>query len=177
MNELDKSRHTGIFRISPDREVNGILSLDGLDSSLHVWDKEPFVLKPHQKALTGVLHNQTKLTEVHDNPTKLTEVLRSPTKVSLIDCITFGHGSCCVRDDKAYFYDIFPTYVIFGEDHIYDEDEKIIESCLLVDDATDIFYDTGIFGLVRDPYRVMKEIIDNRNSNHDVSMGEDPLVA
>ena len=177
MNELDKSRHTGIFQISPDREMPGILSLNGLCSSLHVWDKKPIEQDTYSKDLTGVLHNQRKFTEVLHNPTKLKEILHSPTKVSLIDCKTTSSGSIDMQGDIAHFYDIFPNYVIFGEEYISNVDEKIIETCFLLDDATDIFCDTSIFGLVCNPHLAMKQIIDSKNSQPDVSMGENPLVA
>ena len=47
----------------------------------------------------------------------------------------------------------------------------------MLDDATDIFYGTGTFGLVRDPHPVMKQTIDSKNSYHDVIMGKYPKVA
>lgn len=157
MNELDKSRHTGRFRISQDREVTGNLSLDGLDSSLYLWDKEFFAPESSHEVLTGVLDNLTK--------------------VSLIDFIWSGPGSHSRQGDITHFSNIYPNFVVFGEEYVSDVDEKIIESCFLLDDATDIFYDAGTFGLVRDPHPVMKQIIDSKNSYHDVIMGKYPKVA
>ena len=49
INQRDKSRHTGTFRVAPDREVHGNLSLDGPNTSLYLWDDKFFYIGPSAK--------------------------------------------------------------------------------------------------------------------------------
>ena len=153
----DKSQHTGTFRVSADREVMGNLSLDGLRTSLHVWDKEFFHIKEStEKTFTGVLND-----------------LR---KVSLINCWTNGPGFRTREGDSLNYYDIHPQYVIFGDQHIANTDKTITGVSFLVDDAATLFYDYESFGHVRNPLPIMQKIIETDNSYHKASTGDHPII-
>ena len=42
MEKLEKSKHIGTFTIEPDKQVNGELTLDGMQSSLYMWGHDFF---------------------------------------------------------------------------------------------------------------------------------------
>ena len=157
INQRDKSRHTGTFRVAPDREVHGNLSLDGPNTSLYLWDDKFFYIGPSaKKTIIGILDNRTK--------------------VSLLECLIFGPGSYGLQDNISHYYNIFPHYVITGNQHISDTDAKISNVYLLLDDATTLFHDNDAFGVVPDPHSIVKKIIESQNINHKISEGDYPWV-
>lgn len=139
----------------------GNLSLDGPRTSLHLWDKKSFHIKEStEKTLTGVLND-----------------LR---KVSLINCWMIngpGTRTNTREGDSLHYYDIYPQYVIFGDQHIANADKTITEVSFLIDDATTLFCDYESFGLVRNPLPIMQKIIETDNSYRKISTGEEPIIS
>ena len=122
INQRDKSRHTGIFRVAPDREVHGNLSLDGPNTSLYLWDDTFFYIGPAApNSITGILDNRKK--------------------VSLLECLVFGPGSYGLQGSISHYYNVFPHYVITGDQHVSDTDAKISNVYFLLDDATTLFHE------------------------------------
>ena len=157
INQRDKSRHTGIFRVAPDREVHGNLSLDGPNTSLYLWDDTFFYIGPSaKKTITGILDNRKK--------------------VSLVECLVFRSGSHGLQDDVSHYYKIFPHYVITGDQHISDTDAKISDAYFLLDDATTLFHDNDAFGIVPDPHSILNKIVESQNINHKINEGDYPWV-
>ena len=157
-NQLDQSRHVGIFSVAPDREVNGTLSLDGPNTSLYVWDENSFnVDRSEGKIITGILDKRTK--------------------VSLIDCLVYGPGSYGRQGDISYFYNIFPHYVIFGDQHISYTDKKISDVRFVLDDATTLFHDYDAFDFASDARSIVQQIVASENMDREIVIGDHPLVA
>ena len=157
INQRDKSRHTGTFRVAPDREVHGNLSLDGPNTSLYLWDDNFFYIGTStKKTITGILDNRTK--------------------VSLRDCLLSGPGSYGLQDNSSHYYNIFPHYVITGTQHISDTDATISNVYLLLGDATTLCHGNDAFGVVRDPHSLVKTIIDSQHIDHTISEGDYPWV-
>ena len=161
MNELDKSKHGGNFKISPEREVPGNLSLDGPHSSLHVWDGEPIDIEKFAKSTENTF----------------TGILENSKIISLIDCIVHGSGFHRSQDGKMYYLDISPHYIVLGDQDISDTNETIIESYFVIDDAPTLFYDNEAFGSVIDSRSIMKQIVETEKSHHDIRMEDYPEVA
>ena len=96
--------------------------------------------------------------------------------MSLLECLIFGPGSYGLQDNISHYYNIFPHYVITGNQHISDTDAKISNVYLLLDDATTLFHDNDAFGVVPDPHSIVKKIIESQNINHKISEGDYPWV-
>ena len=157
MNQRDKSRHTGTFRVAPDREIHGNLSLDGPNTSLYLWDDTFFYIGPSaKKTITGILDNRKK--------------------VSLAECVISGPGSYGLQDNVSHFYNIFPHYVITGDQHIAETDAKISNAYFLMDDATTLFHDNDAFGVVLNPHSIVKKIVESQNINHKINERDFPWV-
>ena len=157
INQRDKSRHTGIFRVTPDREVHGNLSLDGPNTSLYLWDDTFFYIG-------------------RSAPTSITGILDNREKVSLLECLVSGSGSYGLQGNVPHYYNIFPHYVITGDQHISDTDAKISNVYFLLDDATTLFHDNDAFGVVHNPHSIVNKIVESRNMNHKISEGDYPWV-
>ncbi len=157
INQRDKSLYTGVFRVAPDREAHGNLSLDGPNTSHYLWDEKFFDIGlAAEKTITGILDNRAK--------------------VSLLECVISDPGYYGLQDDISHYYNIFPHYVIIGDQHISDTDEKILNVYFLLDDATTLFHDNDAFGIVPDPHSIVKQIVEPKNINRGISMGNLPWV-
>ena len=158
MDQLDKSRHVGLFSVAPDREVNGNLSLDGPNTSLYLWDENFFnIYQSDGKIITGILDNRTK--------------------VSLIDCLISGPGSYSRQGDTSEFCTVFPHYIVFGDQHISYTDKEISSVSFLLDDAATLFHDYNAFGFASDARSIVKQIVESENMDREIGMGDHPLVA
>ena len=156
IDQLDTSRYTGIFSVAPNRKVNGNLLLDGPNTSLYLWD-ENFFYPVEGKTITGILDNRTK--------------------VSLIHCLISGPGSYGRQDDTSDFCTIFPHYVVFGDQHISYTDKEISSVSFLLDDAAMLFHDYDAFGFASDARSIVKQIVESKNIDREIGMGDRPLVA
>ena len=113
---------TGTFRVAKDRKVNGTLSLAGLDTSLCLWDDNPFDLFDVGQLLgTGI-----------------TGVLDDSTKVSLIECRVSGKYR---NNWTSYSCKLFPHYVVIGDQWFSDEGRDVHEISFTFDDAKVLFLD------------------------------------
>ena len=158
MDQLDKSRHVGLFSVAPDREVNGNLSLDGPNTSLYLWDENFFnIYQSDGKIITGILDNRTK--------------------VSLIDCLISGPGSYSRQGDTSEFCTVFPHYIVFGDQHVSYTDKKISSASFLLDDVATLFHDYNAFGFASDARSIVKQIVESENMDREIGMGDRPLVA
>ena len=156
IDQLEKSKHNGIFSITPDRKVHGILSLEGPNTSLYLWD-ENFFYPLEEKTITGILDNRTK--------------------VSLINCLNSGPGSYSRQDDISHFCTIFAHYIVFGDQHISYTDKEISSASFLLDDAATLFHDYDAFNFASDARSIVQQIVESKNRGHEIAIGEHPLVA
>lgn len=158
MDELEGSKQTGRFTISPGTEVYGELTLAGAKTSLYLHDKEFFNTHaiPGQ-CVKGVLHDLTK--------------------VSLIQCITTsGTGSGSRGDERYHFANIFPHFVAYGDHHINPDEKTITEVHFVVDDATTLFYDFDAFGILIDAKPFIEQIAHANALPREIKTGPDPQI-
>lgn len=160
MDSFEGFRKSGIFVLAGDAEIQGDLILKGDKTTLNLYSKDSFST---QDILDGCI-----LGSLHDR-----------TKVSLINCVTSpspGHGFR--GGDQYYFSNVFPHYVIFGDEHIDATDKKITNVSFHVDDAETLFYDFDAFGQVVDAGPYMAELIEAKRVGHgrDISVGDHPMI-
>ena len=145
MERLEKSKHTGMFTIEPDKQVNGELTLDGPRSSLYVWSHDFFdSTDKHNRFVKGILHDLTK--------------------VSLIGCVTTlglgsRSGSNVSPEEIIHFANFFPHYVISGDQHLSPVEKTINRVDFVIDDATTLFYDYDAFGHVLDAGPLIEQVV------------------
>lgn len=139
----DMLRQSGTFRVTQDREVSGVLSLDGLDASLYVWDTSRF----DADQLSGVT---------------ITGVLNDSTKVSLLKCFVTNLGHYGLPDTvHRYTCQLLPQYVVFGDRHFSDERREIQAVSCKLDNSRVLFHDTDAFGTVFNKRRVLEQILQS----------------
>lgn len=157
MKDHEEKIKLGEFYISSE-PIIGQLTLDRENSVLELYSKEFFnSMTTEGKSIKGILSNNQK--------------------VSLINCLTLtGLGQGYKGGQKYHFSTIFPHYVVFGDEHVDGENTKILSIHAFLEDATDIFYDFGVFGHVLekeyDIKSVVKHIAENRESEEVI--GERP---
>lgn len=157
MDKVEGSKQTGRFTISPGRDIHGELTLAGRRTSLYLHDKEYFETRSvPEQYVKGVLHDLTK--------------------VSLIQCITAGTGSSNRGDDGYHFANVFPHFVVFGDDHIGPGDKTITEVHFVVDDATTLFYDFDAFGSVLDARPFIEQIAHANALPREIKTGPEPEI-
>ncbi len=99
MDELEGSKQSGTFTVSPGRDLHGELTLAGPKTLLYLRDKNFFSTDfVPDNCLKGILHDFKKVT--------------------LIDCISPGPGTASYGAESYHFADIFPHYVVYGDHHL-----------------------------------------------------------
>ena len=99
------------------------------------------------------------------------------SKVSLISCITMsGPGSGTRGDEPYHFSNVFPNFVIFGDQHISSSDRTIRELSFAVDDASTLFYDFDAFGSVVHARPHMERIVEAKEVGRKIEIGEYPHI-
>lgn len=145
LENIEKQKHGGMFNISSDKEIRGELTLDGPRSSLQLWDRQ--------------------YDHLHDMQSNFIKgVLNDLTKVSLLDCIkTGGVGIINKENDRISFRNLFPHYVLLGDEHISPQDKLIIGVKFVIDDANQLFHEKEIFGQVINPVPLFEHIVRCEN--------------
>ena len=146
----DMSRRSGTFRVAQDREVNGVLSLDSLNTSLYVWDTSRF----DADQLSG---------------TTIAGVLNDRTKVSLLKCWVTNEGYYELPGTtRTYTCQLLPQYVVFGDRHFSDECCEIQAVSCKLDNSRVLFHDTDAFGTVFNKRRVLEQILQSENPDREI---------
>lgn len=161
MDDFEKEIYDGTFEISSNKKVPGKIEINGRQTFLKVWDEDYI---QH-----GGLINIS-----------ITGILSNLKKVSLIDCRTSGPTTWRNRESEAYYACFFyPSFVCFGDEHIYPDIENITEIRAVIDDAEKIFYDHTLFGYVNNNVRSLtKEAIKNSfHKDRNVEVGPYPFIA
>lgn len=153
-----KSRQTGNFTLPAGTEVYGELKLAGLKTSLHLHSKQRFPtndIRDHH--VTGVLHDLTK--------------------VSLIDCLAPTEPAFVEQGTDVYYYaDVFPHFVILGDDHL-DPRKRVISAVeFLIDDASVLFTDFDAFGWLFDARPHIEQIANANNIGRHIMTGSNPQI-
>jgi hypothetical protein len=159
LDELEGSKQSGRFTISPGRDVYGDLTLAGHKTSLYLQDNDFF--DPHA---------------IPDQCVKGT--LQDLRKVSLIRCISSGTGTSYRGSERYYFASVFPHYVIYGDHQIGPDEKMIAEADFVVDDASALFHDFDAFGMLMDARPFIEQIAQANASilGRPVRTGPDPQI-
>ena len=154
----DSTQMTGMFLFSGNRKLPGTLSLDGPNTTLHLWDESRFMTEdPHDETITGVLGDQ-----------KL---------VTLLGCITNNRSTKFGRGGTATHYLIFPHYVVIG-DRLVSEDGADIENISYVfEDAHSLFHDMDSFQVDIGKPEQARAIIESLNPEKEIEVGELACIA
>ncbi len=158
---MENSTYSGKFKILPDTDVAGSLTIAGSNSSLHVWG-EDFVPIDGGVTVTGYLHD-----------------LR---KVSLIDCWPSGGIQHITRDESKEIWNCIlrPGLIVIGNEYLLPNDKEIAEANFTFDDAAKLFYDRDAFGIVN-PYKdgdgasLIEKI--GELENRKIESGSRPIIA
>jgi hypothetical protein len=81
------------------------------------------------------------------------------TKVSLLHLVTTNSGS---KNREIYFAELYPNYVLLGDEHISLEDECIISVDFIIHDSTTLFYDFDAFGTLREPEVFIADLVNSQ---------------
>lgn len=158
INRLKNSKQAGTFTLSSGKDVYGELSLAGQNTSLYLRDKDYFNTHTISgECLKGILHDLTKVT--------------------LIQCSTTAvPGSSSRGEQKYYFANIFPNYIVYGDHHIDPDGKKIKAVHFFVDDAATLFYDFDAFGSLIDARPFIEQIAHANGLEREITVGPDPQI-
>jgi hypothetical protein len=159
LDEIEGSKQSGRFTISPGRDVYGELTLAGHKTSLYLQDTDFF--------------------DTHAIPGQCVKgILQDLTKVSLIRCISSGAGTSYRGSERYYFASVFPHYVIYGDRQIGPDEKVVAEVDFVVDDASALFYDFDAFGMLMDARPFIEQIVHANvvTLGRPVRIGPDPQI-
>lgn len=115
-------------------------------------------------------------------PDTILGFLTDGTRVTFLACIRVGGGSSfTVGNNPAiamrHSVKLFPHWVAIGGQHLT-EDVRISAVSLLIDDASDIFYDFDAFGYVASPERHIDHLLTpiREKLGRDIFPGESPII-
>jgi hypothetical protein len=150
----------GRFSIVPDREVHGELHVAGSDTFIYLQDDKEFEPRSLMgKSYTGTLYDLTNVTLI---------------KCTLLE----GLGHSGLRNEKQYYYaKLFPHFVIQGERHINPDENVILESRFVIDDAPNLFYDFDAFGQVLNAGPLIEQVAAANKLDRPVPIGPEPRIA
>jgi hypothetical protein len=150
-------RRPGTFHISPEKEIYGELTLARAKSRLYLHSQEHFDLRN----ISGCLHG----------------TLLDLSKVSLIDCVTPPvPGSSRGDRGQYYFADVFPHFVLEGDEHLDPGEAKVTGIHFLIGDATTLFYDFDAFSMVPDARLLIDQVVAAQSHNREVITGPEPQI-
>ena len=154
----DNTRMTGMFQFSGKRRLPGTLSLNGPDTTLHLWDEAGVLVNDaHEETITGVLGDR-----------KL---------VTLLGCILNDRSTNVGPGGTAKHYNIFPHHVVIG-DRLVSENAADIENISYVfEDAPKLFRDMENFRVDVGNFEEISAVIQSLNPGSEIHVGETACVA
>ncbi len=160
MNSGESKQLSGMFWPSKEekgRRVPGTLSLDGPDTTLHLWDEvDNHLDEMNGQSIKGILSNGKSIT--------------------LLDCIV--NKKITMRGGSIFYnYSIFPHLAIIGDWHITGEDTNISNISYILEDAPKVFRDFESFSMARGNSKTIGNIIQSFNPNKRIPIGEVPHIA
>ncbi|MGH1404140.1 MAG: HEPN domain-containing protein [Alphaproteobacteria bacterium] len=161
MKQYESNTKFGEFTLpSYSDPLVGQLSLDGHKTNLELYSKDFYNLRDtNGKTIYGVLKDKEK--------------------ISLINCITSEvPGSGSRAGERYFFSDIFPHYIIFGNDHLNPDQEVITALSFLIEDASCLFYDFDAFGTILQDDCDIKALLEQISEKQEQAfqVGEYPEV-
>ena len=127
MEELEKSALKGTFELETDKKFLGELTLAGSKSSLCLWGDNSFLTETRDKWMEKTVK----------------AVLFDLGKVSLFGCAL--NRAAILAGGTPYERFSF-RYAVFGNEYISHDEKEIIKVSFVVDDASVLFHDRGVFG-------------------------------
>ena len=154
----ENTQGTGMFQLSDQRRLPGTLSLDGENTTLHLWNE------------TGVLGDEL------DDKT-ITGVLGDQKQVTLIDCILNSCKTSIGLGSTASHYYIFPNYVIVGDRLIFEDCADIENISYVFEDAPTLFRDMESFRVEFCNAKETSSIIEALRPDKKAHIGQNACVA
>ena len=152
----EKLEKSGKFELPDGLTIDGILTLDGSNTTLELYSDRNF----------DPLSSSDIFGRLYDH-----------TKISLIDCITSGLGHGGHPEEPYYFSSIFPHFVLLGEKHISSSCRQIQSLSFTTDDASKIFEDFDVFGsVIGDSKRHLQAIVDEGKLGREIEIGDHPQI-
>jgi hypothetical protein len=151
MIDYEGFRNDGKFTLDNGVEVQGELSLKGSATSLSLHADAHFELQ-NNSDISGVFYDGGK--------------------VSLIKCIGIVNSG-----RSRTFANVFPHFVLFGQQHISSSVETIHRISFTVDDAHDLFYDTSTFGQISfDTHAKLERLLEGEKPKRKIELGSHPCI-
>ena len=154
--KFEDKDHVGRFLQDRASDLHGTLKLRGVRTALTLYSND-FISGKGCDEVFG-------------------QIYRGP-RVSLYDCCWGGVSSTSGQTGTSYSTEIFPHYVVYGEEHLKASEEVIESLEFVIDDAEVIFNDQEAFGQVIENSRLqMESIIANQPVGHQVACGDFPYI-
>lgn len=150
-------KRTGTFYVSSGKEIHGELTLKRDKSLLRLHSRDRF----DPSGIEDFLHG----------------TLLDLSKISLIKCVTAPvPGSSHGPRGQYYFAEVFPHFVLVGEQHLHPSKSKISAIHFVVDDATTLFCDYDAFSSVPDARPFIDQLVSAKKHTRDVATGPNPEI-
>ena len=145
----------GSFTLSDGKEFQGLLHLNGSDTSLELYSTS---------SLNKDIFTENIFTDIHG-------LLTDGSKVSLLKCIvksevSVGHTS------KYCTTTIFPQLAVFGSQYIQSSSKTIYAIGFTVSDASILFHDPFTFGSVIEGQSHLERILNEKDWGKEIEVGE-----
>jgi len=160
MKEDNAIRH-GKFSITPSKELHGELRLAGEGTQLSLHDTEEIqTISIPDNCITGILHDRTRVT--------------------LMKCVTINRSnSVSVNGERYYSANLFPHFVVEGNQHIAPNEGIIREISFVIEDATTLFYDFDAFSSLLDAAPYIDQLVSaqSKKVNRAILTGPQPIIS
>lgn len=155
MDKIELKEQTGVFK-TKNGEVFGHLKLDGSNTTLKLRH-DKFLHIDEEAQLYGELHDLKKVT--------------------LVKCLG-NTGSYANSKNRSYLCNVFPHYVLLGDQHLDVEKNSVFELSFVIENFDSIFYDIDAFGTVIYPEELMNTIAESKERNgRKVNVGQYPIIS
>ena len=158
---MENATYSGKFKILPDTDATGSLTIAGPNSSLRVWSEDDTFID-ERVTVKGYLQNLKK--------------------VSLSDCWPSGgiQHSTHNESEQTWHCTLRPRLIVIGNDYLLPNDKEIVEANFAFDDAAKLFYARDVFGIVN-PYKDkdVASLIEKIGEleNRKIESGPRPIIA
>lgn len=99
-------------------------------------------------------------------------------KITCIDCIGLSHNRSSKAGEVIHHYvEVFPHFVVIGDEHLNSESACIKRISFTVDDISSLFYDFDAFGFVIDASKVINKVLEQQSKIRYIEAGEYPEIA
>lgn len=144
-------KRNGVFQVTPDRRVNGSLSIWAEQISVDLWDVDKFNI---DIPLNTVIHG----------------VLDDLTRISLIGCRIRSERTIARHDGVASTFKVLPSIVIIGDRYFTDQDREVLSISVVIEDSEILFYDAEAFGTVFGNQEMIQHVANQRGPDEKRSL-------